>query len=159
LILLVAFGTAAAIALAYITPRQSAATTAATAPVSAPSAPPAVHQDEPPTIGTRGAAAAQTATAADERTAHAALEVEVDARGPCWLAATADGERVVYRVLRQGEHVSLHANNELELHIGDAGNFQYSINGLPGRRLADPGDDITLRLTPSNFRRFVRAPQ
>jgi hypothetical protein len=88
---------------------------------------------------------------------YAPLQVEVLAQGPCWLGATADGKRVVYRVLNKGERLTLAAREELALRIGDAGNFRFTVNGIPGRRLGDPGDDLTVHLTPTNFRKFVQA--
>lgn len=156
LILLAILGTAAAIALVFVTVRRhpNATTGISEMPPSTTQEP---HRSESPVVGTGGASASPSWTALESTILYAPLQVEVLAQGPCWLGATADGKRVVYRVLNEGEHLTLEAREELALRIGDAGNFRFSINGIPGRRLGARGDDLTVRLTPSNFRKFVQS--
>ncbi len=113
-------------------------------------------RNEQPAVATAGEGVPRPAVAAEHANNDQSLEVQVQARGPCWLGATADGERVVYRILEKDELVTLHAHDELVLRIGDAGNFQFSINGIQGRSLGDPGADLTVHLTRSNFRNFLQ---
>jgi cytoskeleton protein RodZ len=155
-LLLAILGTAAAIALTYMTERQTPSSIAINTQMAPANEKP--HDGEQPAVGTGGASASTTSTAILAAIGHLPLEVEVQAEGPCWLGATADGERVVYRVLNKGERVTLQAHDELVLRIGDAGAFRFTINGIPGRRLGDAGDDLTLRLTPSNFRNYLQSP-
>jgi len=151
-LLLAIFGTAAAISLTYVTGRHTPSSIAISSqPAPATEKP---HDGEQPIVGTGGTSATTASTATQAAIGHVPLEVEVQAEGPCWLGATADGERIVYRVLNKGERVTLQAHDELVLRIGDAGAFRFTINGIPGRRLGDSGDDLTLRLTPSNFRSY-----
>jgi cytoskeletal protein RodZ len=152
-LLLAILGTTAAIALTYVKARQTPSSIAISTPTPLTNEKP--HDGEPPAVGTGGASASTASTAAQSAIGRVALEVEVQVEGPCWLGATADGERVVYRVLNKGEHVTLQAHDELVLRIGDAGTFRFNINGIRGRRLGDAGDDLTLRLTPSNFRNYL----
>jgi len=151
-LLLAIFGTAAAITLTYVTPRQTPSSIA----ISTQTTPAAEKSpvSEQPVVGTGGASASIAPAALQAAIGHSPLQVEVQAEGPCWLGATADGERLVYRVLNKGEHVTLQAHDELVLRIGDAGAFRFTVNGIPGKRLGDAGDDVTLRLTPSNFRNY-----
>jgi hypothetical protein len=153
LMLLAILGTAAAIALVVVVLRhhpdaiteEPRSTTAEAQPI------------EPPVVGTGGGSAAASVTPVEGTIVYAPLQVEVLAQGPCWLGATADGKRVVYRVLNKGERLTLEAREDLALRIGDAGNFRFTVNGIPGRRLGDAGDDLTVHLTPTNFRKFVQS--
>jgi cytoskeleton protein RodZ len=95
----------------------------------------------------------------DDRTAATVatpLRLEVRPSGPLWLEATADGDRVVYRLLGADERVTLDAQSELRLRIGDAAAFTYAINGRAGRALGKAGKVVTLRLTPANYAEFVQ---
>lgn len=96
----------------------------------------------------------------DDRTAPAdatPLHLEVRPSGPLWLEATADGNRIVYRLIGADERVTLDAHTELRLRIGDAAAFTYAINGRAGRPLGRAGKVVTLTLTPANYAAFVQA--
>lgn len=84
-----------------------------------------------------------------------ALQVEIRATAACWLAADADGARVIYRLLQAGDQVVIDANRTIDLRIGDAGAVTYSINGERGRPLGADGEAVTVRLTPDTLDRFV----
>ena len=71
-----------------------------------------------------------------------------------WVEATADGTRVLYQLLHPGQQRSIDVRGELLLRVGDAGAFQYSINGVPGRQLGGPGTVRTLRITRENYSTF-----
>jgi cytoskeletal protein RodZ len=156
LILLALLGMAAVIALVVVVLRPRPDTIAQTSEGPRPTTAEA-QAIEPPAVGTGGGSASASVTPVEGTIVYAPLQVEVLAQGPCWLGATADGKRVVYRVLNKGERLTLEAREELALRIGDAGNFRFTVNGIPGRRLGDPGDDLTVRLTPTNFRKFVQS--
>jgi cytoskeletal protein RodZ len=83
------------------------------------------------------------------------LVVEVQATDASWLAATADGRQVVYRVLNPGERVDLRINSEAVLRIGMPGNVLVTINGSPVRPFARPATPTTLRIAPSNYRELI----
>jgi hypothetical protein len=83
--------------------------------------------------------------------------VEVRPTGPLWIDATADGERVLFRLLQPDEPVTIEAKKEIVLRVGDAGALEYSINGRAGRRLGGPGQVRTIRLTPDDYPRFLQA--
>ena len=52
---------------------------------------------------------------------------------PCWVAATVDGQRTIYRVLQGGETTTLAGKSAIAIRFGDAGAVKWTINGR------DPG--------------------
>ena len=73
----------------------------------------------------------------------------------CWVQAAADGERVISRLLRAGERETIVAQGAIELRIGDAAACAFTINQRPGRALGGSGEVVDVRVTPSNYLRFV----
>lgn len=124
---------------------------------------PQSDRTEPPRSPSQPQSRAETGTAGSPESTAAAsgdgriLHVEIRASGPCWLAASADGTRVVYRLLQPGEQLALDVKSEAVLRIGDAAAFAYSINGSPGRPLGGPGEPVTVHITTENFREFLPA--
>jgi cytoskeleton protein RodZ len=66
----------------------------------------------------------------------------------CWVAATADGQRTIYRIVQSGEKVNVDAQRDIAVRFGDAGAVAWSINGRPGSALGDAGvvRDVTCRM-------------
>lgn len=84
-----------------------------------------------------------------------ALKLDLEARGLCWVAATADGRRVLYRLMQKGERNSIDANGAVVLRVGNPATLTYSINGSTGRSLGRGGAPVTVRITLKNYRDFV----
>jgi hypothetical protein len=82
------------------------------------------------------------------------LTIAIVPAGVVWVEATADGTRVLYHLLHPGQQRNIDVRGELFLRVGDAGAFQYSINGVPGRQLGGPGTVRTLRITRENYSTF-----
>lgn len=80
----------------------------------------------------------------------APLRLEMRISGPCWIAADADGDRVVYRLVAQGESVVLEAQHTISLRVGNAGAVTLWINGAPGRSLGREGEVADLQVTTDN---------
>jgi cytoskeleton protein RodZ len=78
------------------------------------------------------------------------LRVEIRPTRSCWVSASADGESVVYRLLRRDEHTVVEAHDVITLKVGDAGAVAYSVNGAPGRPLGRSGEVVTVRITPDD---------
>jgi hypothetical protein len=78
------------------------------------------------------------------------LRLEIRLKGPCWVSAVADGERVVYRLMQPGERTLVEARRLITLRVGDAGAVAYSINGATGRPLGRHGEAVTVRITNEN---------
>jgi len=69
---------------------------------------------------------------------------------PCWVAATADGQRTIYRMVDTGERQTVTASKEIAIRFGDAGAVTWTINGRQGSALGDTGVVRDLRITPEN---------
>jgi len=82
------------------------------------------------------------------------LAVAISPSGPVWVEASADGSRVLYQLLYPGERRDIDVRDELLLVVGDAAAFQYSINGVTGRRLGPPGEVRRIRITHENYGEF-----
>ena len=83
------------------------------------------------------------------------LHVDIRPQGPCWLSATSDGTRVVYRLIQRGERQTIEVHDEVVLRIGDSAAFAFSIDGMSGRPLGHAGEAVTVRITRQNYREFL----
>jgi transcriptional regulator with XRE-family HTH domain len=85
------------------------------------------------------------------------LRIEVSASDWCWVAAEADGRRVIYRLLEGGERVTLEAENAISLRLGNAGAVTLSLNDgaphSPGAR----GEVVELEVTSDDLEGFDAA--
>jgi hypothetical protein len=81
--------------------------------------------------------------------------LSVQSRGVCWLSATADGRRVIYRLMYAGESADLEARGDAVLRVGDPANLVLTINGTAARPLGTAGQPVTIHLTPENYREFL----
>jgi cytoskeleton protein RodZ len=127
--------------------------TAASAPTSSTSdtkslAPPAATP-----IGTAGPKNDQKPT--DAAAGHA-LHLNIKPSGDCWLSATADGQRVVYRLMTAGESTQIDAQNDIVLVVGDPATCAIDINGTSIRRLGAAGQPVTVHLTRDNFQTYLQ---
>ena len=78
------------------------------------------------------------------------LNIVLSTSRPCWVTASVDGRRTIYRILQAGERETLTGNNEVLVRFGDAGAVSWTINGrdagLPGAN----GAVRDVRVTPEN---------
>jgi len=130
--------------LSMLLSRPKIATTPPVAPHEAPAS--------PPPKATSGEIPKQAQTAEQTSTA---ISVDVQTRGECWLSATADGQRLFYRLLAAGEAAHIVANDSIVLRVGDAAAVSLIINGTAGRPLGAAGEPVTIRLTPQNYHDFL----
>ena len=84
------------------------------------------------------------------------LAMEIAPTAEIWVNASADGERVIYRLVQPGERLQLTARSELTFRIGNAAAFQYSINGVQGRVLGGPDEVREFQVTRENIRTYHR---
>jgi transcriptional regulator with XRE-family HTH domain len=104
--------------------------------------------------GTSGAArdvGPERPTDAPPRTMH----LDVKPSGDCWLSATADGQRVLYRLMTAGDHTQIEAHDDVVLLVGDPATCAFDINGTSVRRLGAPGQPVTVHLTRDNFEQYL----
>jgi hypothetical protein len=69
--------------------------------------------------------------------------------------ATADGERVIYRLLDDGDRYAIEGYEDLVLKVGDPAALAFSLNGSAGRQLGPAGQPATAHITRENSRQFV----
>ena len=86
------------------------------------------------------------------------LTVALSAIGECWVSATVDGEKKVDRLLRPGEQLVMDVHQELLLTAGDASAIAITLNGAGARPLGGPGQAVTVRLNPANFKDYLANP-
>jgi hypothetical protein len=86
------------------------------------------------------------------------LRLDVKPTGTCWLSATADGQRVLYRLMEAGEHTQVEAHDEVTLLVGDPATCAFDINGAGVRQLGAPGQPVSIRLTRQNFEQYLNRP-
>lgn len=84
------------------------------------------------------------------------LHLDVRSQGLCWLSATVDDARAVYRLMQPGEQHTIEVHDDAVLRVGDAAAFAFSINGMEGRSLGRPGEAVTVHITKQNYREFLR---
>ena len=82
------------------------------------------------------------------------LRLEMVPDKDCWVSVRADGQLVVFRVMRPGEREVIEADDSLVVSVGNAGAFVYRINGVEGRPLGGPGAVVTVRITEDSYRTF-----
>jgi transcriptional regulator with XRE-family HTH domain len=124
---------------------------------AAPSSQPSSVAAPAAATGTSGAAGdmgPQRPTDTPPRTLH----LDVKPSGDCWLSATADGQRVLYRLLTAGEHTQIEAHDDVVLVVGDPSTCALDINGTGVRRLGAPGQPVTVHLTRDNFEQYLDRP-
>ena len=83
------------------------------------------------------------------------LKVDIHPGGPCWVEATADGERVVAKLMNAGELQSVTVRDDLMLRVGDPGAFAFSIDGVPGRPFGRAGQPAWIRINLENYQTFL----
>jgi cytoskeleton protein RodZ len=83
------------------------------------------------------------------------MRIDIAPKGPCWIEATADGERVIYKLLNAGDRYAIVGYEDLVLKVGDPAVLGFSINGSKGRQLGAAGQPTTVHITRENSRQFI----
>lgn len=135
---------------ATATPAPSSST-AASSPASGSAAP---RADAVGTAGSATDAPSGHQTDASPST----LRLDIKPNGACWLSATADGQRVIYRLMNAGERTQIEAHEDVILLVGDPAACAFDINGAGVRQLGVAGQPVTVHLTRQNFEQFLNRP-
>lgn len=110
-------------------------------------------------VGTAGAAEAAVARAEEPRANRSRetapeprqdVTVLLTATRDCWVTATADGERAIFRLLREGDRETLRGEREVVIRAGDAGALSLVVNGRDVGSFGSAGQVRTLQITPAN---------
>lgn len=83
------------------------------------------------------------------------LYLDIQPTGTCWVSVMADGRQVIYRLLQLGERVTVMADAELVLRVGNPEAFAFVLNGVDGRPIGQPGRPMTVRITEDNYQTFL----
>jgi len=83
------------------------------------------------------------------------MRMELQLQGPCWIEATADGSRVIYRLLNAGDRYALEGYEDLVLKVGDPAALFFTIDGSKGRQLGPAGQPTTVHITRENSHEFI----
>ncbi|HXE81337.1 MAG TPA: RodZ domain-containing protein [Vicinamibacterales bacterium] len=86
------------------------------------------------------------------------VTVVLTAERECWVTASADAERVIYRLMRAGEREAIQADGRVVLRVGDAGAVSMSVNGSAPEAAGPDGAVRTIVLTPEDARRARATP-
>ena len=78
--------------------------------------------------------------------------------GPCWVEAIVDGQTVIYAMMQGGERQRIERGNDVVLRVGDPAAFTYSINGVPGKPIGQPGTASSVHITAENYQEFITEP-
>jgi len=85
------------------------------------------------------------------------LRLELRFAADAWMHVTADGVVVLDGIKPPGTTASLRAEREFVLQTGNAGGFDFTLNGRPGRPLGGSGVVLTdIRITTENYETFLR---
>jgi cytoskeletal protein RodZ len=85
------------------------------------------------------------------------MRLELLPQGPCWIEATADGERVIYSLLDAGDRYAIEGYEDLVLKVGDPAALVFSLNGSPGRLPGPAGQPATVHITRENSHEFTQS--
>jgi len=72
-----------------------------------------------------------------------------------WIEIFSDGKLSFSGLKHTGERMTSTAKDEFIIHVGNAGGFTYSINGVPGKPLGKPGQVVKhLQITTKNYKQY-----
>jgi cytoskeleton protein RodZ len=121
----------------------------ATTPTPPPTTVTSVTRPAPEEIGTAGAQ--EPAVAQSSNT----IELTIETVGPCWVEAIVDGQTVINALMQEGERQKIERGSDVVLRVGDPAAFTYSINGVPGKSIGQPGTASTVHITAENYQEFI----
>lgn len=84
------------------------------------------------------------------------LTIEISFLEETWLQVWADGVLKVDGLKQPGEKLMVKADEELLIHLGNAGGISYTLKNMQGKQLGPSGAVIkNLRITLENYQRFL----
>ena len=73
-----------------------------------------------------------------------------------WIKIFSDGNLYFTGLKQPGDQMLLTSKKEFLIHVGNAGGFDYSINGIPGKPLGKPGQVIkNFHITFQNYEKYL----
>jgi cytoskeletal protein RodZ len=114
-------------------------TTGASPATSAPTAAAPQPIAQPDSVAPSAAVAAPAARPSQSGAQSGAITVVLSMSRPCWVAATVDGRRTIYRILQPGDRQTLVGQRDIAIRFGDAGGVTWTINGRDAGSPGSPG--------------------
>lgn len=104
------------------------------------------------------AAPAETSTKeAEPKAVETGLRLEFRFQADCWMHVTADRVVVMDGIQTAGSRAERRAEKEFIIQTGNAGGFDFTLNGKPGRTLGGAGVVLTdIRINADNAATFLR---
>ena len=84
------------------------------------------------------------------------MRLEVRSTRPCWVSLTVDGRRVFSRTMQPGDKEAVDVRELAVVVVGDAGAFEFTVNGRPGRSLGASGEVATARISHDTLSGYLR---
>jgi cytoskeletal protein RodZ len=137
------------------TPAEPARAPATAEPSTVAAEPAGGPSERPPVATVPGSPAAPPAPRPDVDAAIPAavtvpaegFRIDIHPRGPCWVQLVVDGELHVAKELQAGDRIVRVVRDRAILQVGDAGAFDYSLNGRPGRPIGGQGQVRRVEIT------------
>jgi cytoskeletal protein RodZ len=82
------------------------------------------------------------------------ISMELAPTGACWISVIADGRQVFSALMSPGDKQLVTAEKQIELSVGDAGAFAYTLNGRTGKSLGAAGKSVRTRIMLANLPEF-----
>lgn len=84
------------------------------------------------------------------------LLVEFEVTASCWVRITADGGTAIDGLLQPGPRQRVPASKSIRVSVGNAGAFQWWINGKPAKLLGPPGTTRQVTVTLENRATYLQ---
>ena len=138
-------------------PAASSPSTSAPAPPAAVVPPPPARADPVPVKPTPPAGGSVASPAGPPPPdAGAPIVVEFEVTAACWVRITADGGTAVDGILQPGPRQRVQAVKIIRVSLGNAGAFQWSINGKAAKLLGPSGTTRQVTVTPETIASFLQ---
>jgi cytoskeleton protein RodZ len=85
-----------------------------------------------------------------------ALHIAINAEGPCWIRVKGDGAMRYQGLLQAGDKQNGDARDSLDLIVGDAAQFRFTLNGRTGRTLGKSGEVVVAHITRQNWQDWLQ---
>jgi cytoskeleton protein RodZ len=145
------------------TPGSSGASSATSTPAGEPArvTPASASLAAPGEVRTGTAGAATSPAASDppaQETGTASFRLVIHPRAACWVRLTVDGRVALARLVGPGEREEFVAENAVLIEVGDAGAFDFTLDGEPGRPLGGAGRVVRALIDRESVGAFVAQP-
>ena len=84
------------------------------------------------------------------------VTIEISFQAETWIQVYTDGVLKVDGLFPAGATAQAQADEQLLIHVGNAGGFTFLLNGKPAKPLGRAGHVLTdIKITPNNYKDFL----